>query len=74
MRCKANLIDSSAWLINFVLEQKTMQFTLIITMIIVMMMMTILLLLLLLLIIIIINTLTGIENQMRMILAVANVI
>ena len=73
MRCKANLIDSSAWLINFVFEQKTMQFTLIITMIIVMMMMTILLLLLLL-IIIIINTLTGIENQMRMILAVANVI
>ena len=39
-------------------------------MIIVMMMMTILLLLLL----IIINTLTGIENQMRMILTVANVI
>ena len=41
MRCKANLIDSSAWLINFVFEQKTMQFALIIMMIIMMMMMTI---------------------------------
>ena len=63
MRCKANLIDSSTWLINFVFEQKTIQFALIIMMIITMMMMTTLLLLLLLLPLIIIIIIAELHAQ-----------